>query len=1047
MKREETPILFGRSAAETLAELQRRRPAFVPEWRDRPGDAGDALQRIVARYAQVIGDRLNQAPDRAQLGFLDMLGISLIPARPARAPIVFKTFAGFGDNRAPAGTRVGANVAGVPSPVVFETENAIGLAGCRLTDVVTVSPDRDGYAEHSADAGGGRSFELFRPLTPVPHALYLAHDRVFDVASGASIEIAIELAIPGSRPVAAAWEYWDGQVWQSFKATQDGSGGLSRSGTVSLQLTCGRPAQTTVAGAKALWIRARATEPLPPDPARVFAAVDRIRTRAIVDQAATLELDAAFSGPLAVDVTGTFRPFGMTAMPGDVFYFASDEAFAKRGATVNLNFTTPSDEPNSYGTTKVRFEYWNGERWTAVPGITDGAYFGASGPSSYLTFTIPPDLAPLEINGQDRHWLRARLISGGYFRENTVDITGPPNQKVKIIQPDAPAIESVRIGYRWRPPFQPLEHCTTWNDFAWQRHDRESRTPGNPFEPFRPVGDATPALYLGFDRPLPNDLISLYVDVDENEAPMPPLVWEAWDGAQWRAVPAEDGTRQLSRPGMVSLIAPAIEPRPSADVKHASATRVLTASALQAAPFVPGQLVTVTQSDKQEWARVIAVEDAVIFLDSPLAETYHGGSVSLAPLARFGTPRDWVRARLKENGAPGPVRMNGIFINAAWAVQTQTISGEVLGSGNGQTGQTLFFSQFPVLPGEVIEVRELEGARAHVELPMLREELLGDGFTDDDIRTVIEPRSGKVREVWVRWRARPHLFFSAPTDRHYVVERARGRIQFGVPAGRLPVAGIDNIRALTYRAGGGLGGNVPKGAIDQMLGGAFAEAVFNPRAASGGADGESPDGVRARGPETLRHRWRALSAADFEAMAREASASVAAVRVLPATQPNGRPAPGWVTVVIVPQSREPRPQPSLELRQQLHDYLTARTPGTLDPLQVAVIGPTYLAVGVAALVVPRVRGEAGAVADRVRAALERFLHPLTGGPEARGWEFGRDVFLSDMAAILEAVPGVDYVRQLDLLLDGAPVGPRVDVPSDQIVVAGPLRIAMEGEGR
>jgi predicted phage baseplate assembly protein len=1041
------PVLVAQSAAETLAELLRRRPAFVPEWRDRPEDAGDALQRIVARYAQIVGDRLNQAPDRAFLAFLDMLGISLIPARPARAPIVFKTFAGLGDNRAPAGTRVGANVAGVPSPVVFETENAIGLAGSRLTDVVAVWPDRDACANHSADAGGGRPFTLFDRLQPVPHVLYLAHDRIFDVARDASIEVAIELAIAGSRPMATAWEYWDGQVWQSFKASQDGTAGCSRSGTVSLQLTCGRPAKTTVAGTRALWIRARATEPLSPDPERVLAAVDRIRARSIVDQPATLEIETAFTGPLAVDVTSTFHPFGMTAMPGDVFYFANDEAFAKPGAIVSVNFTTASDEPKSYGTTKVRFEYWNGDRWTAVPGIADGAYFGDAGPSSYLTFTIPSDLATVEINGQTKSWLRARLISGGYFRENIVEVTGPPNQKVKIIEPAAPAIETVRIGYRWRPAFQPLEHCTSWNDFQYERHDRESRTPGSPFVPFRPIADATPAVYLGFDRALPNDLISLYIDVDENDAAAPPLIWEAWDGMQWRAVEADDGTVGLTRPGMVSLIAPAIAPRPSADVKQASTTRVETANALQAAPFLPGQLVIVAQGDKQESARVIAVEDAAIFLDAPLADTYNGGSVSLAPLARFGTPRDWIRARLKENGAPQPARVNGVFLNAAWVVQTQTITGEVLGSGNGQTGQTLFFSQFPVLPGEVIEVRELEGARAHVELPMLRDELIADGFSDADIRSVVDPRSGKVREVWVRWRARPHLFFSSPTDRHYVVERARGRIQFGVPGGRLPVAGADNIRAQVYRAGGGLAGNVPKGAIDQMLGGAFAEAVFNPRAASGGADGESPDGVRARGPETLRHRWRAMAAADFEAMAREASAGVAAVRVLPATAANGRPAPGWVTVVIVPQSREPRPQPSLELRQQVHDYLTARTPGTLDPQQVAVIGPTYLPIGVAALVVPRVRGDAGSVGDRVRAALERFLHPLAGGPEGRGWEFGRDVFLSDMAAILETVDGVDYVRQLDLLLDNAPVGAYVEVPPDRIVVAGPLRIEMEAEGR
>jgi hypothetical protein len=482
-------------------------------------------------------------------------------------------------------------------------------------------------------------------------------------------------------------------------------------------------------------------------------------------------------------------------------------------------------------------------------------------------------------------------------------------------------------------------------------------------------------------------------------------------------------------------------------VKSATGLHVRLSSALQAAPFRPGQLVVVAQGDTQDTARLAAVQDAALVLETPLANDYSGGTLSLAPFPRFGTPRDWVRARLKENGAPQSVRVHGIHLNAAWAVQTQTIVSEVLGSGNGQPGQALFFSQFPILPGEEIEVRELDGPRANVELPMLRDELLSDGFTDDDIRTVVDPRSGRVREVWIRWRSRRHLFFSSQTDRHYVIERARGRLVFGSPGGRTPSVGPDNVRARTYRSGGGLVGNVARGAINQMLGGAFAEAVFNPRAASGGADGETPAGVKRRGPDTLRHRWRALSAADYEAMAREASAGIAAVRVLPATAPNGRPAPGWVTVVIVPQSHEARPQPSFELRQQVHEYLTARTPGTLSRAQVAVIGPTYRPVGVVALVTPRVLDEAGWVSDRVKATLSTFLHPLTGGPEGHGWEFGRDVFLSDMAAVLEGIPGVDYVRQLDLLVDDAPVGARVEIPADQIVVAGPLRIEMEAGER
>jgi hypothetical protein len=114
---------------------------------------------------------------------------------------------------------------------------------------------------------------------------------------------------------------------------------------------------------------------------------------------------------------------------------------------------------------------------------------------------------------------------------------------------------------------------------------------------------------------------------------------------------------------------------------------------------------------------------------------------------------------------------------------------------------------------------------------------------------------------------------------------------------------------------------------------------------------------------------------------------------------------------------------------------------------VAIIGPTYLPIGVEAVVTPRDASEAGLVEDRLREALASFLHPLTGGPEGQGWPFGRDVYLSDMAAIMEAVDGVDYVEELHLLRDDIPQGEQVAVPSDRIVVAGTIRIEMTSAER
>jgi hypothetical protein len=112
-----------------------------------------------------------------------------------------------------------------------------------------------------------------------------------------------------------------------------------------------------------------------------------------------------------------------------------------------------------------------------------------------------------------------------------------------------------------------------------------------------------------------------------------------------------------------------------------------------------------------------------------------------------------------------------------------------------------------------------------------------------------------------------------------------------------------------------------------------------------------------------------------------------------------------------------------------------------------VIGPTYLPIGVAAVVAPRDLREAEPVKRRVQAALALFLHPLSGGPKGRGWPFGRDVYLSDVAAIVEAVNGVDYAEKLDLLLQDIPQGEWIDVPPDRMVVAGTLHIEMKAPER
>jgi len=270
MKLDSTPVLDSRTAADIDEQLLALEPAWTPELAPVKGEASYALFQIFARYMQSSIDRLNQAPNKNLLAFLDTFGVALIPPQPSRAPVVFTPVPSAADAIIPARTRLSAKVAGQTNPLIFETEQDGAMAAAKLTDVLTLWPDQDKYADHSSDAAGKRTFRLFNPLLPVPHEFYIAHETVLTFSGSSRIDIEFELTPPGNRRIATKWEFWDGQVWRPFRdidpadpqSGSDGTLGFTRSGILSMRVGCGDSQATTVYGVKAHWIRGRVDGPL-----------------------------------------------------------------------------------------------------------------------------------------------------------------------------------------------------------------------------------------------------------------------------------------------------------------------------------------------------------------------------------------------------------------------------------------------------------------------------------------------------------------------------------------------------------------------------------------------------------------------------------------------------------------------------------------------------------------------------------------------------------------------------------------------------------------
>ena len=338
----------------------------------------------------------------------------------------------------------------------------------------------------------------------------------------------------------------------------------------------------------------------------------------------------------------------------------------------------------------------------------------------------------------------------------------------------------------------------------------------------------------------------------------------------------------------------------------------------------------------------------------------------------------------------------------------------------------------PVQMGEIVEVREWSGRGDDWQSVVA-------GVAESNLRFETDPRDPTVRTAaWVRWYPQPHLYRSGVGDRHYVVERATGVFRFPGVDGFIPPAGCPIVAS--YVTGGGVEGNVPADAIRELRSSVgFAKSVGNPLPATGGAGAESLRAARDRGAQGVRHRDRAVTVQDYEWHACGASSEVARARALPLEGPDGRGSRGYVGIVLVPRSQEPTPVPSAQLAETVLQHLARRVPaGIAGGLRITA--PSYVAVGVRADLLPASAEEAATVEARVRTSLSQFLHPITGGAEGRGWDFGRSLYLSDVAARLATVEGVAAIELLQLRMGQVICGDSVAIEPHQLICAGELQL-------
>jgi uncharacterized phage protein gp47/JayE len=773
---------------------------------------------------------------------------------------------------------------------------------------------------------------------------------------------------------------------------------------------------------------------------------------------------------------------------------------------------TAEDQKRS--TPELSWEYWNGKGWLAIKDFTDGtealtvgvpdAHSADPNPAvtGVLNFTCPEDIAPTKVLGQDNFWIRARIVSGDYGQEQVKFTTDPlvATDRTVSIDPSnikPPKIKSLKIDYEAQG--KTPQYCLTLNNLAYASFTLPLAKQG--FAPFVALDDRFQSLYLGFDQAPLKGPISIFFSLQEQEyieEKRPRVEWQyfrrlkARPKGEWVNLMVTDGTRSLTQSGAVEFIGPddfAIEfldapdsaqvPRfgkPLFWIRAIDDANRFTAKTPPPAPEEGTKKPGPKKNPEEMLAADIKSINPPALIELPgfsiadirritpppprglqdfTGRMQQGvGDVASAPTPKGPTLCErgiesltsFVTFPTSPSTTPSSPIVQGVYLNTAWGIQAETIQDEILGSSNGSANQEFKLTKLPVI-AESIWVNELATLTEAQRTTLAQQ-------TDFEVK-IRKDAEDQVIEFLVRWQAIDDLAQAGPADRVYAIDRTFGLVTFGDGAshGQVPPIGKDNLKA-TYQSGGGARGNVPRGAIKSLRSTIpLVESAVNPEAAGGGSDTEPIEKALERGPKVIKNRGRAIAAEDFEALAREASQAIGRARCLPTFDDGGKYRTGWVTVVIVPDSNEARPSPSPQLRQRVEKYLRDRSANVAAfPRHIKVIPPAYVGINVLADVYPLTMDLAPQVESAAIAALQKFLHPLTGGYRNSGWDFGSFPCLSDFYRLLEEVEGVDHVDNLSLSLqattllgepNGAPLVVSEDRPID--VTAPSFALVYSGE--
>ncbi len=955
--------LYESSVKDLEKRIEDLSAGYTPEWHfdnDDP-DIGTAIAKIFALQMQENTELLNRMMERYHAEFVNMLDISLRPAKAAGSMVQLSLI----ENSVPGtnvrkGTRLVAEVPGENgNPILFETDREIYVTSSRIVDAFMTDREQstlvpllgnfqsppliDGTEvieeEETEDTETGeeaaeeeetafraarnviRPFVLFSEEGNIAKSvLILYHESVFDLE-----DEPIYIRITGNE------EFNEKVIKGEFRFRYYAKGGFKDFDSIKL-------------------LNDKETFELEKHEKNVkFSSGGREYAVVILESLKTIkndieakkisfsssgrerDLDYVNDGTVDMDIA-KFAPFTDTLSVYNECYLGQDTYFSKAGALITMTFhvnygekglyltkqeeevelkiikkkpkVIPADIPADAFADEIGLEYFNGMGWRKLKCNEEVArIFSEPETKDYeITFVCPSDWESTQSGAYMGRCIRMRLLKSD-------------NCFLRPAHHHYPIISNVKISFSYRGHFVEPEKAFILAGTHKKEITNDMKASKGLFTIMSGGKYGDDALYLGFDRRIEDGPVSIYFELADvvNQSHLK-CVFEYSSLSGFKRMKVVDQTCDFSRSGTVMFLP-------------------------------PSDMHLVTIEEKR---------------------------------------RMWIRIRREHVQEAGE---NSLFLPKIRRILTNVVNVSNIVTG---TEDNYYVSdpgpgmRFTLPRGNILDAEVWVNEKGFIsaeEIERYKEE------KSDEIRLEYD-MLGNVSAAYVKWQE-TDSFLNLKGRRVYVIDRAYNEILFsdGMKAD-IPRVTDDISFKVRTRISDGYEGNVDADTITEFAGNElYIDNVTNPVRSYGGSNMETVRDALKRGANIIYGRGRLVSLNDYKWTIQNYSDSIDKVACIPGQTINGNFNDEDLSFVLLMRDFEDGSFSFHRISARLKEFLIASSSVTLLPEHVYIVEPIFVSVSVTVWAEVQNMDDAFEVQNLIKETLHRYFNPVKNEID-NGWEIG-----------------------------------------------------------